>query len=118
MWIARWVTSHGFALNVNTNLDHFRLITPCGLQGTGVTSIAKMIGREVPLEDVRAIVASKFAEVYEREMVPRSLANILGWNVTLKHACSRLRCSKCQARSFKVEIAFDRKPRGWKANPS
>ncbi|HEY2321871.1 MAG TPA: lipoyl(octanoyl) transferase LipB, partial [Thermoanaerobaculia bacterium] len=47
--IARWVTSHGFALNVNTNLGHFRLITPCGLHGTGVTSIAQEVGHEVPL---------------------------------------------------------------------
>jgi lipoyl(octanoyl) transferase len=67
--IARWVTSHGFALNVNTNLEHFRLITPCGLHGTGVTSIAKKIGRDVPLDDVRKIVAAKFAEVFERELV-------------------------------------------------
>jgi hypothetical protein len=55
---------------------------------------------------------------HEREMDPRSLANILGWNVTLSQACTRLRCSKCQARDFKVEIAFNRKPRGWKSNPS
>jgi lipoyl(octanoyl) transferase len=68
--IARWVTSHGFALNVSTNLDHFRLITPCGLQGTGVTSIEKEIGRPVPLDDVRAIVTAKFADVFDREMVP------------------------------------------------
>src|SRR6185436_7861193 len=67
--IARWVTSHGFALNVNTNLSHFRLITPCGLHGTGVTSISKIVGREVPLDDVRAIVAAKCAEVFERELV-------------------------------------------------
>src|ERR1043165_9410804 len=67
--IARWVTSHGFALNVNTNLEHFRLITPCGLHGTGVTSIAKKIGRAVALDDVRAIVAQKFADVFERELV-------------------------------------------------
>jgi lipoyl(octanoyl) transferase len=67
--IARWVTSHGFALNVNTNLEHFRLITPCGLHGTGVTSIAKKIGREVAIDDVRAIVAQKFADVFERELV-------------------------------------------------
>src|SRR6185295_7881181 len=68
--IARWVTSHGFALNVNTNLEHFRLITPCGLQGTGVTSISRLIGRQVPVEEVRAIAATKFAEVFERRMVP------------------------------------------------
>jgi lipoyl(octanoyl) transferase len=67
--IARWVTSHGFALNVNTNLEHFRLITPCGLHGTGVTSIAKKVGRDVPLDDVRKIVAAKFAEVFDREIV-------------------------------------------------
>jgi lipoyl(octanoyl) transferase len=67
--IARWVTSHGFALNVNTNLSHFRLITPCGLHGTGVTSISRLAGREVPLDEVRAIVAAKFAEVFERELV-------------------------------------------------
>src|SRR5213592_4123892 len=60
--IARWVTSHGFALNVNTNLDHFRLITPCGLHGTGVTSIARQAGRDVPLEDVRAVLAANFAD--------------------------------------------------------
>ncbi len=69
--IARWVTSHGFALNVNTNLEHFRLITPCGIHGSGVTSISRLIGREVPLDDVRAVVAARFAEVFEREMHPR-----------------------------------------------
>src|SRR5437588_2551793 len=70
--IARWVTSHGFALNVNTNLDHFRLITPCGLHGTGVTSISNLVGRDVTLDDVREIVTTKFAEVFERDVVPRS----------------------------------------------
>jgi lipoyl(octanoyl) transferase len=69
--IARWVTSHGFALNVTTNLDHFRLITPCGLHGTGVTSIAHLAGRDIALGEVREIVAAKFAEVFEREMVAR-----------------------------------------------
>src|SRR5437660_1166480 len=69
--IARWVTSHGFALNVNTNLEHFRLITPCGIHGSGVTSIARMTGGAVPLDDVRAVVAANFAEVFEREMRPR-----------------------------------------------
>jgi lipoyl(octanoyl) transferase len=69
--IARWVTSHGWALNVNTNLEHFRLITPCGLHGTGVTSIERQLGRAVPLEEVREILAAKFAEIFERELVPR-----------------------------------------------
>jgi hypothetical protein len=55
---------------------------------------------------------------HEREILPKALANILGWNVTLKQACTRLRCSKCRSRNFKLEIAFNRKPRGWKSNPS
>jgi lipoyl(octanoyl) transferase len=70
--IARWVTSHGWALNVSTNLDHFRLITPCGIHGMGVTSIEHETGRSVPLEEVRAVLASQFAEVFERELVPRA----------------------------------------------
>jgi lipoyl(octanoyl) transferase len=69
--IARWVTSHGFALNVSTNLDHFRLITPCGLHGRGVTSIEHETGRPVPMNEVREIVAAKFAEVFERELIAR-----------------------------------------------
>ena len=69
--IARWVTSHGWALNVNTNLEHFRLITPCGLQGTGVTSIARETGAPVPMDDVRDVLAAKFSEVFGRELVPR-----------------------------------------------
>ena len=69
--IARWVTSHGWALNVNTNLDHFRLITPCGLHGTGVTSIEKQTGRRVPIDEVRAVLARKFSEIFERDLVTR-----------------------------------------------
>jgi lipoyl(octanoyl) transferase len=69
--IARWVTSHGWALNVSTNLDHFRLITPCGIRGMGVTSIERETGRAVPLDEVREILAAKFAEIFERELVPR-----------------------------------------------
>ncbi|HJQ36881.1 MAG TPA: lipoyl(octanoyl) transferase LipB [Thermoanaerobaculia bacterium] len=70
--IARWVTSHGWALNVSTNLEHFRLITPCGIHGMGVTSIERETGRPVPLADVRAVLTAKFAEVFERDLVPRA----------------------------------------------
>jgi lipoyl(octanoyl) transferase len=90
--IARWVTSHGFALNVNTKLDHFRFITPCGLHGTGVTSIERLLGRAVAMSEVREIVAAKFAEVFDRELVPRgdtiSLVKVLvhdGDRVLLLH---------------------------------
>jgi lipoyl(octanoyl) transferase len=70
--IARWVTSHGWALNVNTNLEHFRLITPCGLRGTGVTSISREVGRTVSMDEVREILAAKFAQVFERVLTPRA----------------------------------------------
>ncbi|MHB0972027.1 MAG: lipoyl(octanoyl) transferase LipB [Thermoanaerobaculia bacterium] len=66
--IARWVTSHGFALNVNTDLTYFSLITPCGLQGTGVTSIQKLTGQYVPLREVMAHATRHFGDVFEREM--------------------------------------------------
>jgi lipoyl(octanoyl) transferase len=66
--IARWVTSHGFALNVGTNLDHFSLIIPCGITDKGVTSMEKLTGRQVPIAVVETAVAAAFAEVFDREI--------------------------------------------------
>ena len=63
--IARWVTSHGFALNVSTNLDYFNLIVPCGIADRGVTSISRLVGRAVELENVQDSVASHFNNVFQ-----------------------------------------------------
>lgn len=68
--IARWITSHGFALNVTTDLEHFALIVPCGLAGKGVTSIDKLIGRPAPMADVEAAVVDAFEEVFELAAEP------------------------------------------------
>jgi len=64
--IARWITSHGFALNVNTDLDYFKMIVPCGITDRGVTSMSRVLGREVGLRAVGISVASRFAEIFGR----------------------------------------------------
>jgi lipoyl(octanoyl) transferase len=64
--IARWVTSHGFALNVGTDLSAFDLIVPCGIRGRGVTSLERKLGRPVPLDEVMDRLAASFAAVFER----------------------------------------------------
>jgi len=66
--LSRWVTSHGFALNVTTNLDHFRFILPCGLEGRGVTSLGRLIGEVPPRPELEAVVADAFAQVFGRRI--------------------------------------------------
>lgn len=70
--LSRWVTSHGFALNVTTDLDDFALIRPCGLADRGVTSLRRLTGGEVSGAAAADRVARRFAEVFEREMRPGS----------------------------------------------
>jgi len=67
--IARWVTSHGFALNVSTNLAHFDLIVPCGITNKGVTSMERLTGRPVAMSKAADAVAVALAEVFGRETV-------------------------------------------------
>jgi lipoyl(octanoyl) transferase len=62
--IARWVTSHGFAFNVNTSLDHFSFIVPCGINDKGVTSLRKLLGRAVPMVEVEDAAETAFREVF------------------------------------------------------
>jgi lipoyl(octanoyl) transferase len=69
--LSRWITTHGFALNVNTDLDYFSLIVPCGLQARALTSMERLLGCVVPLEDVAAALVPEFATVFERDMRPR-----------------------------------------------
>ena len=65
--ISRWVTSHGFAFNVNTRLDHFQLIVPCGIADHGVTSLEQRLGRRVDIREVEDALIRHFADVFERE---------------------------------------------------
>ena len=67
--ISRWVTSHGLAFNVTTDLAPFELIVPCGIQARGVTSLQRLLGRPIALDDVAGRLAAHFAVVFEREPV-------------------------------------------------
>lgn len=64
--IARWITSHGFAFNVTTDLRYFDLVVPCGIADRGVTSLARVLGRPVDLATVETAIAARFAEVFDR----------------------------------------------------
>jgi lipoyl(octanoyl) transferase len=70
--ISRWITSHGFAFNVNTNLQHFQLIVPCGIADRGVTSLETEMGRPVAISEVEERVVHHFAAVFAREPVAPS----------------------------------------------
>jgi lipoyl(octanoyl) transferase len=62
---SRWVTMHGFALNVNTNLGYFDNIIPCGIRGKAVTSLEAELNRKVDLEEVKAKIIQYFQEEFE-----------------------------------------------------
>jgi lipoyl(octanoyl) transferase len=71
--ISRWITSHGFAFNVSTDLDHFQLIVPCGISDRGVTSLERATGRRVPIAEVEEALATRFAETFDRDVVSQTI---------------------------------------------
>ena len=66
---SRWITMHGFAFNVNTDLSYFNNIIPCGIQNKQVTSLEKELGRKIDLEEVKERVRINFEKVFEVELV-------------------------------------------------
>jgi lipoyl(octanoyl) transferase len=67
--LSRWVTSHGFAYNVSTDLRYFDLIVPCGIPGKRATSLERLLNRAVQLNQVKLKLAAHFGEVFERELI-------------------------------------------------
>jgi lipoate-protein ligase B len=68
--LSRWVTSHGFAYNVSTDLRYFDLIVPCGIAGKRVTSLERLLGRAISMEEARDCVTSHFSVVFNRRLEP------------------------------------------------
>ena len=67
--LSRWVTSHGFAYNVATDLRYFDLIVPCGIAGKRATSLERVLDRAVRTDEVRPKLAAHFGELFERNMI-------------------------------------------------
>jgi lipoyl(octanoyl) transferase len=67
--ISRWVTSHGFAFNVNTDLRYFEWIVPCGLRDKGVTSLERLLGRPAAMDEVAERVVRHFERVFGLDMI-------------------------------------------------
>lgn len=75
--VKRWVTFHGFAFNVNTDLEHFRWINPCGITDRGVTSLEALLGHKVDFDGMNAAVAEAFAAVFGMEAVYANVDSLL-----------------------------------------
>ena len=77
--ISRWVTMHGFAFNVATDLDYFQLIVPCGIRDHGVTSLQRLLGTPIEMGPVVERVVHHFGEVFQREMIADPPAEPVAW---------------------------------------
>ena len=65
---SRWITMHGFAFNVNTDLSYFDHIVPCGIRDKKVTSLRQELGEEIPMEEVKSVVRKNFEKVFDASL--------------------------------------------------
>ncbi len=79
--VSRWITMHGFALNVNTDLARFGRIIPCGIFHKGVTSLEKILKKKIPMDDVEEVLENAFQKVFGydalRKISPIELSDII-----------------------------------------
>ncbi|GIW47207.1 MAG: octanoyltransferase [Deltaproteobacteria bacterium] len=71
--IKRWITYHGFALNVNTDLSYFNMIVPCGMQDVEITSIKELLGKDINMKEVEDSIVDAFAKVFNKRVLEASL---------------------------------------------
>lgn len=75
--VKRWVSFHGFALNVNTDLAYFNLINPCGMRDVNMTSMREITHEMVGVQDVEKHIIDSFAQVFEKETVTKCLSDLI-----------------------------------------
>jgi lipoyl(octanoyl) transferase len=73
--LSRRITRHGLALNVNTNLDHFELINPCGT-GKKATSMARILKKEIPMEEIEAMMIQSFGKIFSSKVYEESFLKL------------------------------------------
>ena len=75
--VRRWVSFHGFALNVNTDLTYFDLIVPCGLRNVEMTSMQQIQGREISMDEVKSSIVRSFSKVFRQDITETCLEKII-----------------------------------------
>ncbi|UCC12677.1 MAG: lipoyl(octanoyl) transferase LipB [candidate division WOR-3 bacterium] len=75
--VKRWVSFHGFALNVNTDLSYFNLINPCGMRDVNMTSMKEITHETVDVQNVKKHIIDSFAQVFEQEAVAQCLSDLI-----------------------------------------
>lgn len=67
--VTRWITMHGFAFNINTDLNYFNMIIPCGIQNKGITSLKKLLGYEIDLGEVKNNLIKNFIDLFKYDEI-------------------------------------------------